>query len=48
LFLLHHCQVHASTQAAHGAGEVAVNCSLSWSHLSIKYFSSDSSHVNGA
>jgi hypothetical protein len=22
LFLLHHCQVHASTQAAHGAHEV--------------------------
>jgi hypothetical protein len=23
LFLLHHCQVHASTRAAHGAIEVA-------------------------
>jgi hypothetical protein len=25
-----------------------VNWSLSWSHLSIEYFSSDSSHVSGA
>jgi hypothetical protein len=25
-----------------------VNCSLSWSHLSIEYFSRDSSHVRGA
>jgi hypothetical protein len=24
------------------------NCSFSWSHLSIEYFSSDSSHVSGA
>jgi hypothetical protein len=23
LFLLHHCQVHASTRASHGAREVA-------------------------
>jgi hypothetical protein len=28
--------------------KLLVNCSLSWSHLSIEYFSSDSSHVNGA
>jgi hypothetical protein len=28
--------------------KLLVNCSLSWSHLSIEYFSSDSSHVSGA
>jgi hypothetical protein len=27
--------------------KLLVNCSLSWSHLSIEYFSSDSSHVSG-
>jgi hypothetical protein len=48
LFLLPHCQVHASTRAAHGACKVLVNCSFSWSHLLFEYFSSDSSHVSGA
>jgi hypothetical protein len=28
--------------------KLLVNWSLSWSHLSIEYFSSDSSHVSGA
>jgi hypothetical protein len=28
--------------------KLLVNCSFSWSHLSIEYFSSDSSHVSGA
>jgi hypothetical protein len=28
--------------------KLLVNCSLSWSYLSIEYFSSDSSHVSGA
>jgi hypothetical protein len=28
--------------------KLLVNRSLSWSHLSIEYFSSDSSHVSGA
>jgi hypothetical protein len=28
--------------------KLLVNCSLSWSHLSIEYFSSDSSHASGA
>jgi hypothetical protein len=28
--------------------KLLLNCSLSWSHLSIEYFSSDSSHVSGA
>jgi hypothetical protein len=28
--------------------KLLVNCSLSWSHLSIEYFSSDSSHVSRA
>jgi hypothetical protein len=48
LFLLHHCQVHASTRAAMAPVKFLVNCSFSWSHLSIEYFSSDSSHVSGA
>jgi hypothetical protein len=28
--------------------KLLVNCSLSWSHLSIEYFSSDLSHVSGS
>jgi hypothetical protein len=30
------------------SAKLLVNYSLSWSHLSIEYFSSDSSHVSGA
>jgi hypothetical protein len=48
LFLLHHGQVHASTQRPMAPAKLQVHCSLSWSHLSIEYFSSDSSHVSGA
>jgi hypothetical protein len=48
LFLLHHCQVHAITERPMAPAKLLVNCSLSWSHLSIEYFSSDSSHVSGA
>jgi hypothetical protein len=48
LFLLHHSQVYASTRSAHSAREVAGECSISWSHLSIECLSSDSSHVSGA
>jgi hypothetical protein len=28
--------------------KLLVNCSFNWSHLSIEYFSGDSSHVSGA
>jgi hypothetical protein len=28
--------------------KLLVNCSLSWSHLSIEYLSSESGHVSGA
>jgi hypothetical protein len=49
LFLLDHGQVHASTRSAHMApAKLLVNCSFSWSHLSIECLSSDSSHVSGA
>jgi hypothetical protein len=48
LFLLHHSQVHASTQSSHSAREVATELFFSWSHLSIECLSSDSSHVSGA
>jgi hypothetical protein len=48
LFLLHHSQVHASTQRPIAPAKLLVNYSFSWSHLLIEYFSSDSSHVSGA
>jgi hypothetical protein len=42
LFLLHHSQVHASTRSTHTPAKLLVNCSFSWSHLSIECLSSDS------
>jgi hypothetical protein len=48
LLLLHHGQVHASTERPIAPAKLLVNFSFSWSHLSIEYFSSDSSHVSGA
>jgi hypothetical protein len=51
LFLVHHCQVHARLRVPErpiAPAKLLVNCSLSWSHLLIVYFSSDSSHVSGA
>jgi hypothetical protein len=48
LFLLHHGQVHASTERPMAPAKLLVNYTLSWSHLSIEYFSRDSSHVSGA
>jgi hypothetical protein len=48
LFLLDHGRSMRVSDRPMAPAKLLVNCSFSWSHLSIECLSNDSSHVSGA